>query len=382
MRKLAESELAALAIGAGLLAGWTSFCLGRMGADPVSHLHQFGSFWSAGWAANHGLNPYGDYPLVPPSFVPGLMPADAGTDPGDINLNPPALLLLFRLLALADPLRALAPWVWGSAALFVLITCYLLRHSVLPVPAWRILCILLMVPVRDTIWRAQIYALVLVCAALGWVALKQRRDVVAGLAIGVLVAMKPNFAYWPIYLLLARRRRVALIAAVTVAVLALLPTISEGVGVYAAWLGVVRLDRHWLFTTDISLVGMFHRVGMLAVGQILAGLLAVLGGILVYRRRPEAIEASALALGMGIVAAPLAWSYYTVVLIPALVDDCWGPLTRVAAALLMVPVAVPLTAMLGPPWLQFLATLIPALPVWFVLAHAASAHREAPEMSP
>jgi hypothetical protein len=90
MRELRVSEAISFGLAAGLLIIWTIGSLQLMPADDVTTLRAVSSFWSSGWAANHGLNPYGVYPLLPPTFIPGLIPHDAITSAREINLNPPA----------------------------------------------------------------------------------------------------------------------------------------------------------------------------------------------------------------------------------------------------------------------------------------------------
>jgi hypothetical protein len=371
MRKLRLSEAISFGLAAGLLIIWTIGSLRLMPADAITTLRAVSSFWCSGWAANHGLNPYGVYPLVPPTFIPGLIPHDAITSARDINLNPPALLPLFQMFALFDPHAVVTPWVVSATAIFLLVGFALLRDAPRQVPWWQVFCMLLMTPVRDTIWLAQVYALVFLCAALGWMALKRNMIWAAGLAIGTLAAIKPNFALWPVFLFVAGELRVATVALAVVAALCVLPVLLDGPAIYPQWLRVVQADQHWMFTSDISLSGLFHRAGALWLGRALSVLLVLATAYVVRRRRLDVLSTSVVALCVSILAAPLAWGYYAIVLIPSLIDGLWGRFAGMLAALLMmVPVRVPLHYMLGTRLQQFGGTLIVLVPVCIVLWHA------------
>jgi hypothetical protein len=195
MRPVRGSEAISFAVAAALLIMWTNVSLQLMQADQVTTLRAMGSFWPSGAAANHGLDPYGPYPLVPQTFFRPLVPREAAPGTRDINLNPPALLPLFQFTALFDPRALLGPWVAANAAIVILTSLLLMCAAAKPLRWWQIFCALPMSPVRDTIWLGQIYGVMLLCAALGWFALTRQRSIAAGIAIGVLAAIKPNSSY-------------------------------------------------------------------------------------------------------------------------------------------------------------------------------------------
>jgi len=369
---LIRREVILFFVAAGAVVLWMVVSVQLMPSDPVTPLRAIASFWASGWAANHALDPYAIYPILPPTFFPGLMPQGANLSAHEINLNPPAMLPLFQVLALFDPYAVLRPWVVANTAIIILTGLHLLRNAPRPVRWWQIILMLLITPVRDTIWLGQIYGLMLLCAAVGWIALKQRYTLVAGLAIGALAAMKPNFLLWPAFLFLIGLRRVAVVSVSLVAVLCLLPALLDGPQIYPQWLHAVRIDQHWLFTTDISMTGVFHRAGAASLGTAVSLLLVVTSAYLVWRRRLGVLRTSSIALCVGMLAAPLAWGDYAIVLVPALMEGLWGRGGIVAGALLMIPVRIPISTMTGSREYQFLGTLVPLFPVCIVLWAACS----------
>ena len=304
---------------------WLSFALASVVALSVTllkdlrgldaaHPRVYGAFWESGHAAAHGLNPFGVYPLVPPQTATAVL---------DINLNPPALLPAFDLLARVSP-AAVIPWVVVQALAFIGGAALLLACRRGPVPPWMPFLLVLAPQVSDSIFIAQDYGFLYLLALAGWLCLRARRGVLAGLAIGLFVAAKPNFGVWPLFLLLTGAWRCALTAGVTAAAPAILPALLYGPQVYTQWLAVAVADQHWQIANDVSLVAYATRLGMAGAGKAVAALLVVFSTILVWFRRPPALLASALALAVGILASPVSWADYLVFLFPAMVDGQLG----------------------------------------------------------
>lgn len=149
-------------------------------------------------------------------------------------------------------------------------------------------------------------------AAGAWLLLERGRLLAAGLLIGVVVAVKPNFLVWPGLLLLAGYPQVAFAAAGCAAVLSLAPAALYGPRVYGLWLDLLSQDaQRGVFLTNASLLGLFLRFGYGTTG--LAASLALLAGLAFWarRHRPDPLRASALGLLGALLASPLAWIHYT-----------------------------------------------------------------------
>ncbi|MBF6991684.1 hypothetical protein [Cupriavidus sp. IK-TO18] len=104
-------------------------------------------------------------------------------------------------------------------------------------------------------------------------------------------------------------------------------------------------DRHAeIITTDVSVRGYFARLACEELGTGVAAALLAFLAIWVARRRLDVFMASKLGLVVAILASPLAWFHYTLLLLPALIERPWGKTLSLAACLLLVPIDVPLSS--------------------------------------
>ncbi len=329
---------------AGALCLILTACHDFIGLDAASpaHLRVFGTFWSAGWAARHGLNPFVAYALTPPANIPGVM---------DVNLSPPALLPVFDLLSRINPEEGVAPWIMGQAILFVSGCGILTLTARAAVRPWQIVFMLLSWEMSDSIWLAQDYGILFFLAVLGWLFAIRRRHIAAGVAIGLLSAAKPNLLLWPAFLFLAGERRTSSLAIACAALVSCLPALLYSTSLYTQWFSAVSTDRHWMFISDCSLQGFAARLGNPAAGTAASVALIAVSALIVWRCRPTLAQASAIAIVAGIIGSPLAWADYVVFLFPAFADDLWGRRRSVSAALLAVPPGIPLAFMYKAKWL-------------------------------
>lgn len=296
-------------------------------------LQVFGTFWASGWAANHGLNPYAIYPLTWVFDLPHGLGKML-----DLNLNPPVMLPVFQVTALLAPNTAVKVWTLLSAAVLMGCAAWLIREYREQIQRRQVVWLLWCAASFDTLKIGQNYALFAVLAVAAWSLLERHRDVAAGLCLGVLVAAKPNFAVWALFLALARRRKAAAVAAATGAVLFWAPLAFYGPGVYSAWLQALHGDRHWIYTTDLSLVGYATRAGHRRAGEMLAVLLLLGSSLLVLWKRPSLRSTSGLAVCVAILAAPVAWFHYTLLLAGPLMSRRWGWSLTVILFPLMLPI--------------------------------------------
>jgi hypothetical protein len=192
----------------------------------------------------------------------------------------------------------------------------------------------------DTLVLGQIYTPLVLCAVAGWLLLDRGHSMLAGLAIGVVVAAKPNFAAWPLLLLAAGHMAPAAAALSTAALLSLVPVGLYGPEVYRQWFEVIADDAgRALFLTNASLPGILARAGLKPLAAVAAFAVMAALGAWVLRRRSDALQASALGLIGALVSSPLAWVHYTLFLLP--IFFFLGPRNGwilAAALLLLIPV--------------------------------------------
>ncbi|UEM07392.1 DUF2029 domain-containing protein (plasmid) [Skermanella rosea] len=340
----------AQAVPTGLLAaGLTALIVWQLQRSlPGALLWDFGSFMGAGRAAAEGLDPYGIYPgLTFRVEMPGF-------ESWNLNLNPPVSLLLFQPLSYLDPAEALRLWWAVTAVAYVALVTLLVRRYRPEAPLMPALAACAAAGFWDTLVLGQIYVPLALAATGAWLLLERGRPLAAGLLIGVVVAVKPNFLVWPGLLLLAGHARAAVAAGCCAAVLSLVPAVLYGAGIYRLWLDAISHDAdRGAFLTNASLPGLFLRSGYGTAG--LAASLVLLVGLAVRarRHRPDPLRTSALGLLGALVASPLAWVHYSLFLLPLFFRPPLTPALAVAACLLIVPVPVLLDRFMSAPgWQQ------------------------------
>ncbi|HVL72196.1 MAG TPA: glycosyltransferase family 87 protein [Beijerinckiaceae bacterium] len=313
-------------------------------------LWDFGSFVASGRAAREGLDPYGIYPLTLHVSLPGF-------ETWNPNLNPPISALLFQAFDLAEPQTSLRVWSALSVALYAAAVGLLLLRYGPELGPFEAAVLLVwafgLAGFWDTLFLGQIYIPLVLAAVLAWLLLERGRGAAAGILIGCVVAMKPNFLVWPAVLLLAGHGRPALWALATAAAISLVPILALGPEVYRQWLELVAADRdRGVFLTNASLGGLAARLGAPALGTALGAALLAGLALWAWRRRPGLMEASTLALLGALLASPLAWIHYTLFLLPVFFARWSIPAMRAPAALLIVPVPFVIDQLGREGWVQ------------------------------
>ena len=318
-------------------------------ARPAGELRDFGSFMGAGQAGLAGGNPYGIHPLTFHVVLPGF-------DVWNPNLNPPVSVPFFGLLWRLGPEHAFVLW-WSVSLLCFIAAVALLVRRYGRGPAWLLpLWAVALAGMWDTLTLGQIY-LPLVLATVGsWLLLERGRHVAAGVLMGIVIAVKPNFAVWPVVLLLAGHARAPVTAAFTAALLSVVPLITHGPRIYRQWIDLIASDTgRAAFLTNASIPGLTLRLDAELAGIVLST--GLLGGLALWavQQRPAPLRASALGILGGIAASPIAWVHYTLFLLPVFFSRRWNPPVAAAAVLLVVPVHVVLRFLDAPLWQQVTA---------------------------
>jgi hypothetical protein len=302
----------------------------------------FGTYWESGRAASHGFNPYAAYPQTF-RFHPN--PGDPRLFT-DLNLSPPCVLPLLQILShlSLDHFRivaSLASWI-----LFALTAGILLLHH----PAMQkrqIVWLLSAVAVCDTLTLGQVYAIFFLLAALAWISLRAHREWTAAIAIGLLLAMRPTLLFWPAFLFLAGHRRLALRSSLIACIASAFPVFLYGPGIYREWVAALAHDAHGAIAPNIAIVPFFSRVGLQPLGVALAVALAITATWFCSKRKPNADAASVIALAAWLLCSPLSWVHYTLVAAPWFVARRWTLSGNIAAALLAVPMILPVRLSAG-----------------------------------
>lgn len=289
------------------------------------------AFLASGHAIDHGLNPY-----LPPREL------GYGSDStGGPNANPPLSLLLFQPLSRHEPL-AVARGLFVCSLVLYLACLGIVWRRCPGTSLHRLLWALAMTAPWYTTQIGQIYLLLLPLVLATALLLERGHETAAGVLIGALVAVKPNFCFWPALLLLAGYRRQALAAALSALALSALPLLIYGPDVYGQWLvsseGFTTFKR--VLPVDMSLLKMCHLLGLPWLVLPLGGAALAVAACRAWRRQLSLPHLHALALALSLLLAPRAWVGYLVLLVPFLLQLRWSPSLRIVALAFVLPSAL------------------------------------------
>ena len=160
----------------------------------------------------------------------------------------------------------------------------------------------------------------------------------AGVLIGLVIALKPNYAVVPLILLAAGYYRIALPAVLTAAGVSAVPLLLDG----PQYLSAVARPEHALPGPHMDverLAGVRRRTSRASRSSVPLSpepvLLAVL--YVTWRIRPTALNALACGLLTVLLLGPVSWAGYTLFLLPFLFTRKWDRLTWAAVFLLAAP---------------------------------------------
>jgi glycosyl transferase family 87 len=201
--------------------------------------HGFLAYYVAGQAIHDGVPAtrlYDDR-----WFVARVKELSQGTVADIYLANPPTLAVAWSPLAYLSPTAAREVWTWGVNLPCLALSLWLLAAEIgmLRRP-WAIVAmsalVTLAAPTREQFSLGQMYVCLLLLHVIGWRAYIQRRNAIAGIALGLAIALK--ISGWPIAVLMLVQRRWAAAgwAAATAAVSALITLPWVGVSAWNTWL--------------------------------------------------------------------------------------------------------------------------------------------------
>jgi arabinofuranan 3-O-arabinosyltransferase len=362
-----------VAVGAVLVACWLflrypGFLVGNVAnPDPKAHV-DFETFHRSSVALLHRADTYHTGSLLP-------------------NLNPPLLALLLAPFGLLP--AAQAYWAFTVVSLAVMTFAVVAVARELRLGArWVVLAVLTLwagSPTHGTLVLGQIYGLLLLGVSLGWLAQRRGRPVLSGVALGLVVATKPSLA--PVLLIpLVQRRPVPLWSGILGAgVATVVGVLAAGPSSAVEWIRLASGTPAPEVDANASLPGLVARLGGPgAVGWALTVVVVAASLWWVRRAAPHggedpgsvgsatvpgsvgsatvpgsvgsatvpgfvgsatvpgfvgSADAALFAVVAGcLLAAPIAWLNYTVLLWPGALVLARAGRWRVALPLLVVPV--------------------------------------------
>jgi alpha-1,2-mannosyltransferase len=307
--------------------------------NGLDSLHDFGSFIASGQLAIQGKNPYSiDSPLIfkvsfPKINLEGVAP----------NLNPPISVLLFQPLSKIDPFQSINFWRILSIILFLL-SLFILQKAFPIKSSNRILQIAWAISLAGfwhSIQLGQLYCAMLFITTLVIFFLKNGKFILAGIFLGFLIAIKPNFIFWAFLLLAGGNLRTFVSAGLTALGLSIIPVFVFGVEIYNRWLEASALftPTLLLFPGNNSFQGLSARFGQPNLGIILSVILGFWLIWYVLRKRPSISRQNSLGLITSLLISPIAWTGYTLVLLPIFFEEReWDWTFKGSAIIFAIPV--------------------------------------------
>jgi glycosyl transferase family 87 len=310
--------------------------------DGKNDLMDFGSFYASGLKLQSGENPYDPNS----EYIFDISFARVGAGGKMINLNPPIATVIFQFLSKFEPHRVMMIWQILSAALYLVVVWILITSYRSHVRARIVIWALTLAGLWHTLVLGQIYILLLFFTALGWFFLQREKYILAGVAIGLLIAIKPNFLIWPLFLLVSGYSLTCIVSLVSSLLLSLIPLAFYGTEIYRQWLDASALRLETLrMPGNNSLLGLtarFHNVGLgIAISIILVIALLALSWLKSSNNMERTGYISALGIIASLLASPISWTGYTILLLPIYFSlKKWNWPVIASALILSVPFAV------------------------------------------
>lgn len=303
----------------------------------------FGSFYAAGEFASEGKDPYStNSPLIFRVEFPGIN--HFGLAP---NLNPPISIIIFEQIISSPLQNAVIAWRIVSIILYIVLAIFIQRSNLNnqknPNGIQRLMWILALAGFWHCIQLGQIYIPMLVVTLLAWVWLKQGRDILGGIAIGFLIAIKPNFIVWAIILLAARNWKSFLTAGITSFGISLIPLFLYGTEIYTQWLEASAqfAPALLIFPGNNSFQGLTARFGFPEIGVALG--ISLLIGILFFIFIKKIPQTAVHGIGIisSLLLSPIAWTGYTLLTIPIFLEkEKWNIPYWISSLILVTPFAI------------------------------------------
>ncbi len=309
--------------------------------DSQNALMDFGSFYASGLKLQSGENPYDPNS----EYIFEINFSRVGAGGKMVNLNPPISVMLFEVLSPFDPYQSLVFWQITSALLYAGSVFLLVSTYKQNITATRFIWAFTLAGFWHTIVLGQIYAVLLLFCVLGWVSLRKGQYTLAGIAIGLLIAIKPNFIIWSVFLLISGYYLTFAISVLSGVIVSLIPLAYYGTKIYTQWLEASSLRLETLIMPgNNSILGLSARFHSIVLGIIISVILVILLLVLSRLRsqsdmgRPEFL--SALGIIASLLASPISWTGYTILLLPIYFSlKKWTIPVTASAAILSIPFA-------------------------------------------
>jgi hypothetical protein len=307
--------------------------------DGRNDLMDFGSFYASGLKLQNGENPYDPNS----AYIFDIFFERVGAGGKMMNLNPPISAVIFQILTRFEPQQSMIVWQIISALLYLLVVWMLTSAYKDHIKPGFVLWAITLAGFWHTLVLGQIYILLLLFATLGWILLRRGRYILAGLSIGLVVAVKPNFILWPLFMLVSGYTITSIASLISCVAITIIPVLVYGTKIYSQWLGASAIHPETLIMPgNNSILGLTTRFQGLTSGIIVSIMVVITLLVLSRLKSPihmQPIEyISALGIIASLLASPISWTGYTILLLPIYFSlRRWTPLIVISAVILAIP---------------------------------------------
>lgn len=302
----------------------------------MNELSDFGSFMASARLAENGENPYSiDSPLIH-----NIQTQDVNQTLPSPNLNPPISILLFQFFSKLPPLKTVSAWRLAAVAQYAIVLVLLAMAYPKQLTPLRLLWALNLAGIWNTLALGQIYTSLLLLASAAWLLMEKGYFKLAGFPLGIIIAFKPNFAFWVLLLGTARYFTVFISSAIAAAALWILPYLIFGLQIYEQWLAALSEypSRGLLIAGNSSIQSLSARFGSFTPGSIFALLLVGISLYLGFVKKDSLRSINSLGIISSILISPFAWPGYTMMSLPIFISrPHWNRQFTLAAFFLMFP---------------------------------------------
>lgn len=314
----------------------TTLLLNLLWAFRTSAPKDFGSFYASGTAFINKTNPYNYF-----SDNVFIVKLDGQSIPCP-NLNPP-ISLCFTTLFTILPLNVAYP-TWQIISLLLYIFCIVILYKTFHFHKLKILWGINLAGCWHTIELGQIYIPLLFLMVIAWILMEKKKYIIAGVFIGLLIAIKPNFALWLVIMAVGGLWQTSLSALITAALVSVIPLITTGQEIYLQWMSASSAYNGYILLGNSSFFGLAAKMGEINLGFILSFVVFFLGIFVIIKYKPKNRSVHLIGLTLSLLCSPIAWTGYTIFLLPVLLTMKWNVIHKVVTIILSVPVLIMFSA--------------------------------------
>ena len=133
---------------------------------------------------------------------------------------------------------------------------------------------------------------------------------------------------------------VALTSIISAGLLSMIPLLHYGADIYSQWLNATLNYSGLMMPTNNSIIGLFARLGLPEIGYIISLLLLIFLIFLIRKKKTSILKTSELGVIATLLASPITWTGYTILVLPILFRPKWNRYHRIAGIILSVPIAL------------------------------------------